>query len=50
MAVTYRKATQKDIELLIRLRLDYLTEDRGNLPKMKQIQSSRSFRIILRGS
>jgi GNAT superfamily N-acetyltransferase len=33
MAVTYRKATQKDIELLIRLRLDYLTEDRGKLAK-----------------
>lgn len=33
MAVTYRKATHKDIDVLIKLRLAYLTEDRGELSK-----------------
>lgn len=33
MAITYRKATHKDIEILIKLRLEYLTEDRGELSK-----------------
>lgn len=31
MAVTYRKATHEDIESLVRLRLDYMAEDRGEL-------------------
>ncbi len=29
--ITYKKATIKDIEILIKLRLEYLTEDRGEL-------------------
>jgi len=33
MAIAYRKATYKDIEILIKLRLEYLTEDRGELSK-----------------
>lgn len=33
MAITYRKATIKDIEILKKLRLVYLTEDRGELSK-----------------
>lgn len=33
MNITYRKATHKDIDTLIKLRLDYLTADRGELSK-----------------
>ncbi len=33
MDITYRKATPKDIDTLIKLRLDYLTTDRGNLSR-----------------
>jgi len=33
MAITYRKATHKDIELLKKLRREYLREDRGELSK-----------------
>lgn len=33
MDITYRKASHKDIDTLIKLRLDYLTEDRGALGK-----------------
>ena len=33
MAIAYRKATIKDIKVLIKLRLEYLTEDRGELSK-----------------
>jgi hypothetical protein len=35
MAITYRKATIKDIGILIKLRLEYLTEDRGELSKVE---------------
>jgi len=31
MAVTFRKATHEDIELLVRLRPDYMAEDWGEV-------------------
>jgi len=33
MNITYRRATNKDIDTLIKLRLDFLTADRGELSK-----------------
>lgn len=33
MNITYRKATDKDIDTLIKLRLDFLTANRGELGK-----------------
>ena len=46
MAVTYRKATHNDVELLIRLRLDFLTEDRAISAKTQQRRSFHSCGIL----
>ncbi|HBL84153.1 MAG: hypothetical protein A2Y17_12875 [Clostridiales bacterium GWF2_38_85] len=40
MSITYREATIADIEMLVKLRLEYLTADRGTLSEKEIIEIS----------
>lgn len=44
-----RKATIDDIDLLVRLRLDYIREDWGNLPEGEEEAIAAHFRSYLTG-